>query len=274
MARYGYSFVTDKGFSAFAADLDDGPWKKVSIKNYDTEDRIPADSLFKATRPIVWKLRLHWAIEDLDSARGASPELVKQLDNEWDAAQRAIHLFLQLELESQDPAHRAAAERLRGALLEGAGTEQTKASYDAEVDYGLQQLSRARKPPLDADAKLIGLAPHLNRIEAATQALAKGLGRELGKKRVTPSKRYNDALSACTSTFNAVHDEMVWLLKHLPQGEEKELVEALLEPLVGLLERYPPPRSAKSAEQAEEQAPESDAEPATEEETGTEEKPD
>ena len=42
MASYGYSFVTDKAFSAFARDLEQGAWKSVSIDKYDVPNRVPA----------------------------------------------------------------------------------------------------------------------------------------------------------------------------------------------------------------------------------------
>ncbi len=56
MGSWGYGFVTDKGFSAFAADLNEGAWKEISIKKYDVPDRVPKELVFEAPRPVVWKL--------------------------------------------------------------------------------------------------------------------------------------------------------------------------------------------------------------------------
>lgn len=79
---------------------------------------------------------------------GSSTAVVTERDAEWDSAQRALNLCLATAAEHKDPAVREAAGRLRGALLKGAGTEQTTLSYDEEVDYGRQQLLRAAKDPL------------------------------------------------------------------------------------------------------------------------------
>jgi hypothetical protein len=70
MTRYGYSYVSDKGFVAFAHDLNEGAWKDVSIKKYDVSDRMPALSLLEAPRPVVWKLRATWAIATLRELLG------------------------------------------------------------------------------------------------------------------------------------------------------------------------------------------------------------
>ena len=239
MARYGYSYVTDKGFSAFARELDAGVWQDVSIDKYDVDDRKPSASLLSAPRVVTWKLRLIWAIRDLDDALGVSPEKLKQLDDEWDASQRALHLYLASEAEHRDPERKGAAERLRGSLLAGAGTEQTTYGYEEEVDFGYQQIARVKKAPLEADASRVGLAAYVTRVEEATDALAKGIGREPGKKRAAPSKRLREAFGACSTAFNAVHEDVAFLIEHARAGKEREHLEALQGPFVALLERYP-----------------------------------
>lgn len=239
MARYGYSFVTDKGFSAFARELDAGAWKGIEIEKYDVADRMPKASLIEASRPVTWKLRLSWGIRDLDEALGVSPEALGQIDTEWDAAQRAFHLYLASEAEQKDPERKAVAERLRGALLAGAGTEQTTYGYEEEVDFGYQQIARAKKAPLEADVQKVGLGPYLARVEEATNALAKGIGREPGKKRAAPSKRLREAMGACSTAFNAVHEDLDFIIEHTRPGKEREMLEALRAPLLALLERYP-----------------------------------
>lgn len=242
MAGHGYSFVTDKAFSAFARDLELGAWKGVSIARYDVPSRVPTASLFEAPRPVVWKVRALWSIAALDEALGvASAAALAELDAEWDAAQRALHLFLASAAEGRDPAHRDAAIRLRGALLAGAGTEQTQYGYDAEVDFGGHQVAIASKAPRSADVKKVGAGAYLKRIEEATTALARGLGRSSGQTRaIARSKRIREAMTACTSAFNAIHDEISWLLAHTPSGKQRELLEALHAPFLALLERSPP----------------------------------
>ncbi|WP_437525995.1 hypothetical protein WME79_40115 [Sorangium sp. So ce726] len=242
MAAHGYSFVTDKAFSAFARDLEHGAWKGVLIGRYDVPSRVPTALLFEAPRPVVWKLRALWSIAALDEALGvASAAALAELDAEWDAAQRALHLLLASAAEGRDPAHRDAAIRLRSALLAGAGTEQTQYGYDAEVDFGWHQVAIASKAPRSADVKKVGAGAYLKRIEEATTALARGLGRSSGQTRaIARSKRIREAMAACTSAFNAIHDEISWLLEHTPSGKQRELLEALHAPFLALLERSPP----------------------------------
>ncbi|WP_437951744.1 hypothetical protein WME98_13815 [Sorangium sp. So ce296] len=266
MASYGYSFVTDKAFSAFSRDLEQGAWKSVSIAKYDVPNRVPTALLLEAPKPVIWKARALWSIATLDEALGvASAAALAELDTEWDAAQRALHLFLASAAESKDPAQRDAAVRLRGALLAGAGTEQTRYTYDAEVDYGWHQVAVAGKAPLAADVKKVGAGPHLRRVEEATEALAKGLGRSAGQKRaVARSKRIREAVAACTQAFNGIHDDIGWLIEHTPSGKQRELLEALHAPFLALLERSPQPQRGSAAaapeeEEAEEDAAEEDA---------------
>ncbi len=248
MARYGYSFVTDKGFSAFARELDAGAWKVIEVEKYDVPDRMPKASLLDAPRPVTWKLRLVWSIRDLDEALGVSPEALGLIDTEWDASQRALHLFLASETEQKDPERKAAAERLRGSLLAGAGTEQTTYGYEEEVDFGYQQIARSKKAPLEADVQKVGLGPYLARVEEATNALAKGIGREPGKKRAAPSKRLREALGVCSTAWNAVHEDLDFCFEHARPGKEREMLDALRAPFLALLERYP--AKAKSEEAA------------------------
>ncbi|WP_437894930.1 hypothetical protein [Sorangium sp. So ce124] len=264
MAAYGYSFVTDKAFSAFARDLEQGAWKGVSIDKYDVPNRVPAASLFEAPRPVVWKLRARWSIAALDEALGvASAAALAELDTEWDTAQRALHLFLASAAESKDPAQRDAAVRLRGALLAGAGTEQTQYAYDAEVDYGWHQVAVAGKAPLAADVKKVGAGAYLKRAEEATEALARGLGRTSGQKRaVARSKRIREAVVGCTQAFNAIHGELGWLIEHTPSGKQRDLLQALHAPFLALLERSPqraPAAAAPEEDAAEKDVAEEDA---------------
>ncbi|WP_437596202.1 hypothetical protein WMF28_26845 [Sorangium sp. So ce590] len=245
MARYGYSFVPDRGFSAFSRDLDEGAWKDVSIKKYDTLDRMPPQ-LVEAPRPVAWKLRATWCIAVVDEALGiGSASELAALDAEWDAAQRALHHFVASAEEGEDPAVREAATRIRSVMLKGNGTEQTRLGYDAEVDFGRFQAAAARKS-MEADIKKIGAGAHLKRIEKATEALAKGIGRGGGEKRPgTRAKRLRAATSGCVTAFNAIHDEITWLLAHSAPGKQRQQLEALHAPFLALLERYPP--SARSA---------------------------
>ena len=252
MGNWGYGFVSDKGFSAFAKDLSEGSWKDISIQVYDVADHMPQQLIFEAPRPVVWKLWATWSIRSLDDALGYPAALAAERDVEWDSAQRALNLCLATAAEHKDPAVRDAAVRLRGVLLKGAGAEQTILGHQAEVDYGRQQVLRVAKEPLSADAALIpGLADHMTRIDAATEALGEALGRSPGadaKRAIAPSKRLREAMSACVTAFNSIHDEIEWTMLHTPPGAVRDQLVALHAPFLSLLERYPPP--AKSTPEA------------------------
>jgi hypothetical protein len=141
MPAYGYSKVTDKAFSAFSLELEEGAWKAISIKKYvDAADWRPA-SLVDAPRPVVWKLRATWAISDLALALGvASAEVLAALDSDWDAGQRSFNSFVASAQDDAAPEVRAAAVRVGKTMLGGGGTAQTILSYDEEVDYGRNQI--------------------------------------------------------------------------------------------------------------------------------------
>jgi hypothetical protein len=112
MARYGYGYVTDKGFASFARELSEGAWKEVSIKKYDSDTDPPVvkGSLLDASLPVVWKLRATLEIRGLLRAMGTATadDLVK-LDAEWDSSQRALNLALLAAVEHKEPEHRAGA---------------------------------------------------------------------------------------------------------------------------------------------------------------------
>lgn len=248
MAAYGYSHVPDRGFHAFIGDLEEGAWKEISIDKYDAPDQV-APLLLEAPRPVAWKLRARWSIARLDEVLAvASDDVLRSLDAAWDSAQRAFDYTVAAAEEHEDAAVRTAATRLRRAMLKGGGTAQTTLTYGAEVDFGRSQLEAAKNKRMEADLKKIGALPHIKRIEAATDALAKGMGRGAVEGRPgARSIRLREAMGVCVTAFNSIHDEMVWLLEHLPAGKKREQVEALHRPFLELLKRYPPPASAAGA---------------------------
>jgi hypothetical protein len=256
MARFGYSFVSDKGFVAFAHDLNEGAWKDISIKKYDVPDRMPALSLLEAPRPVVWKLRATWAIAALrEILGGASEEALAQLDSDWDSAQRKLYYHLGGASEDKDSGKREAAERLRGALLRGSGTAQTTLGYDDEVDFGRHQLAILRSDPLAVDAKKVGLAAVVKQIEESTEALAKALGRGPGQKRSSPrSIRLREALTECSAAFNWIHQDLAWTAEHTPPGPARSQLDNLLAPFTALLSRFPPTSGAKGGAAGGEEA--------------------
>ena len=245
----GYRSVDDKGYLSFEKEFEGGPWKDVSIKKYDSKEMLAESPLMSTPLAVKWKLTATWGIRSLVEAMSVGNTV--ELDGEWDAAQRSFSAGVAAEEDHQDAAHRAAAGRLRSALLSGAGTLQTQLDLDKEVDFGEKQLRLAEEKDLAADVKLTGLGPKLERIRAATLALGKGTGRVPGKNRA-PARwaRVRDALQECSAAFNGIHDDLVWSIAHTPSGPERDKLEKLLEPFQSLLDRYPATAAPAKAEPA------------------------
>lgn len=239
MAGYGYSHVNEKGFIAFRTELDGGAWQSISVDGFDQESSMAKAPLRDAPASVVWKLRALWGIRALMAAVGA--DALATLDMEWDSAQRALNLAVALAEEAKQPEVRAAAGRVKVALLGGGGSNQTQLSYDQEVDYGAQQLELAQQTALAEDVTIVGISAHLQRIGEATAALAKGLGRDEGKARSpSRSRRVRDAVAVCSTAFNGIHEEIAWAIEHTADLEQRADLQALLNPFQQLLDRYPP----------------------------------
>jgi hypothetical protein len=239
MASFGYGSVPDRAFVAFERDLEEGAWKEIATKKYDESGKENAALLLAAPQPVVWKLRLRWSIGGVVAALGASSLTV--LDEAWDAAQRRLFHRIAASVDDEDRAVRDAADRLRAQLLSGMGTGQTQLDYDAEVDFGRQQIALTQgNGPLTADVKKCKLGDALADVAKTTDALAKGLGRGSNEKRKPPSRRLRDAVADCAGAFNAVHDEIDWFVSRTPAGPERDGLLALLAPLEALLARNPP----------------------------------
>lgn len=248
MAGNGYSFVSELGFRAFGQELEAGPWGQIGIKEHDTDAGIAKAPLAEAPMMVGWKLRVLWGIRSLATAGG--PDLLAEHDTEWDSAQRAFHLGVAAAEEHKNPAVRAAAGRVRAALLAGSGTSQTTLGYELEVDFGRDQVQRAKKSPLAEDIEVIGAGDHITRIDEATKAFAAALGRDKNKGRApSRARRVRAALVACSAAFNGVHDEIAWAMDHTEDRDERARLEALLAPLQALLDRYPSVAAARAADQ-------------------------
>jgi hypothetical protein len=238
MSGYGYSFVTDKGFLAFARELEQGAWRPISLKKYDNPDALSKAPLADAPLAVAWKLRATWGIRALSAAVGT--DILIELDQEWDSAQRALSYAVSAAEEHKKKDIRRAAARVRAALLSGAGTAQTQLALEQEVDFGRNQHDLASKKPLADDVIAIGASEHLARIHEATEALAKGLGRDSNKGRApSRARRVRDALAACSTAFNGIHEEIAWAIDHSADGDERARLAQLLAPFEKLLARYP-----------------------------------
>ena len=246
MTAYGYSYVSDKGFVAFSRDLSEGAWKSVSIAKYDTPDKGLSASTIDASHPVIWKLRITWAIAALKQALGSST--LEELDASWDSCQRKLNYRLAEHAESKDPAVQKAAERLRAQLLEGNGTGQTTSDYDQEVDFGRKQIELVKEGAAAADVKKLKIGDLIQEIEETTEALAKGRGRTAGAKRAAaPSIQQREALTACSAAFNGVHDTIAWFIDNTPNGPDRDKLTELQAPFEALLARNPPRAAASKA---------------------------
>lgn len=246
MAKNGYSAVDDKGFVSFGGALEEGAWESIQIKKHDNEEMIAVSPFASLPAAVFLKLQGTWGIRTLVKAMSVGNNV--ELDQEWDSAQRSFSAGVASQEDHKDPAHRAAAGRIRTALLDGAGTSQTQLDLDKEYDFGMKQLRLAEEKSLAADLKLTGLAPMLERIREATAALGEGTGRGPGKNRApSRSLRIRDALQQCSAAFNNIHDYLVWAIDHTASGPDRDKLEQMLAPFQALLDRYPATASAASA---------------------------
>lgn len=234
---YGFGNVTEQGFTGFESELSQGAWGAISVKKADAEDQMTRAELAEIPLSVSWKIRLTWALRTLAKALEVDP--LGSLDTEWDSAQRALAHHLNAAAEDKALAVREAAFRLKTSFLKDGGTGQTILPYDQEVDFGKSQIVLAARSPHAEDIKTVGAAGHVHRIKEATEALAKGLGREPGQNRAPArGRRVRDALSVCVGAFNAVLDSVDWAIDH-STDEHRKALQALRAPLQALLERYP-----------------------------------
>lgn len=237
---HGYGSVTDKGFTAFLTDLEQGGWGDVPVDTYKSAEGQQLAGLAKLPADVGCKLSIVWAVQELQAALStADPSLLAAADKEWDSAQRALYHQLNAGAEDKEPSTREAAGRLQKALLAGDGKAQTQLSYEQEVDFGRQQVSLSKQGELAEAAGKVGLAGQLARIDEATEALATLLGRAPGETTSkAPSVRRREALTACAAAFNTVHTQLSWLIKHTPPGGERDALAGMLAPFEALLARY------------------------------------
>ena len=246
MAAYGYGSLGDRAFVGFDRELEDGAWKGIALKKAEEQASENAALLLNAPQLVIWKVRLRWGIAGVLVALGATS--LAELDGNWDSAQRRLFHRVATGVDDNDPAVRAAADRLSAQILAGTGVAQTQYDFDAEVDFGLKQIAlTGADGPLAADAKKLKLDDVLADVAKATEALAKGIGRGTGDKRRPPSRKLRTAVAECAAAFNGVHEDLAWFIGRTPPGAERDKLTALLVPLEGLLSRHAPAAPAEAA---------------------------
>ena len=249
MAQLSFTNVNEEGFIAFSQSLTADDWGAIDITSYEGPNRTALVPLCDAPTVVLYKLKLRWAIgEFLDARAGA--DSAKDLDRNWDDAQKRLRRLLDAAATDRDGAKREAAARLKNSLLMGAGEGQTKLKYQQEVDFGRQQLQLTSSGQNAADIALLGLATTMSDIEDATDALAAGIGH--GQTNRRPSKRRREAMAACASVFLTVAKDLAWLAEHGQDGADRARAGRLWSTLEVLSLRYP---AAGAAEEPADEDP-------------------
>ncbi len=147
-----------------------------------------------------------------------SEDEATEADAAWDRLQRRLDAQLALQVTDEDPEISSAAKRLRAKLLRGEGTWQTGFSYNDEVAFGRTQARVANQESVAADVKRCSVGPTLKK-----------------------------TLNGCVQAFNGVHDDLDAAIDRTAPGAERLTLEALLAPLLTLLEAHAHRNEAKPA---------------------------
>ena len=207
-----YWNVTDKGYASFLTNLENAPWAEIPAPD-------PSKPLTEAPVLSVLKHRLGRVVLGVLEAMGVSNKVVIA-DQEWDRCETRLSARVAFDENDTDADRRAAAARVRAALLTGAGTAQNALAPDLEVDFGGAQVNQCKPgTSLHADIEALGYQPLIDDIRVATEALAVAVGREIpGPRPPSRSIQIREAVRAAAKTFNAVDDSINDLLGETPKG--------------------------------------------------------
>ena len=233
-----FSHIPANGLTSLSADLETDAWGAIDTAPWEGPDRTAAKPLGDAPVTVAHKLRLKWSIATLLIATAGAGS-AKDCDRAWDSVQKQLQSLIAAGASSSDPAKREAAGRLAKALLSGAGTAQTKLSYQQEVDFGRTQLAYTAKGQGAADVTLLGLGATMTEVQQTTDALAATIGH--GQSAGRPFERLAEATAACAASFAVVAEALAWEAKHGQAGGDRERAVHLRAPLEKLAARYPVP---------------------------------
>jgi hypothetical protein len=211
-ANTSYWNVSDKGYASFLTNLENVPWTEIPAPD-------PAKPLSEAPTLVVLKHRLDRGVAGVLAAMGVSNRVLLA-DQEWDRCQTRLSARVSFDENDSDPERRAAAARVRAALLTGGGTGQNALAPDLEVDYGGAQVNQCKDgTPLFADIQALGYQPLIHDIRVATDALAVAVGRDMtGPRAPSRSVQVREAVRAAAKAFNAVDDSVNDLLTVTAEG--------------------------------------------------------
>ena len=207
-----YWNVSDKGYASFLTNLENVPWTEIPAPN-------PSTPLTEAPALVVLKHRLDRAVRGVLAAMGVSNKVLVA-DQEWDRCQTRLNARVAFDENDTHPERRAAAGRVRAALLTGSGTAQNALAPDLEVDFGGAQVNQCKQgTPLYADVQALGYQPLIDDIRVASEALAVAVGREIpGPRPPSRSVQIREAVRDAARAFNAVDDSIDDLLAQVDEG--------------------------------------------------------
>jgi hypothetical protein len=207
-----YWNVSDKGYASFLTNLENVPWTEIPAPD-------PSKPLTEAPTLVVLKHRLDRAVGGVLAALGVSNKVLVA-DQEWDRCQTRLNARVSFDENDADPERRAAAARVRAALLSGGGTGQNALAPDLEVDFGGAQVNQCKDgTPLFADIQVLGYQPLIHDIRVATDALAVAVGREIaGPRPPSRSLQIREAVRVAAGAFSAVDESIDDLLTQTAEG--------------------------------------------------------
>lgn len=245
MGSITFTHVPAEAFIGFRRELATEVWATINISAYAGPNQTPLQPLLEAPQLILGKIQLLWSLERLALARAGAGS-AKDRDRDWDTSQKRLRARLDLAAMDDDPAKRAAAERLQQTMLSGGGGEaQTQLAYQQEVDFGRQQLEQAASGQVAADIALLDLGSTMEDIHQSTEALAMAIGH--GQDNQRPSERLRKATAKCISTCTMVLTQLAWLMDNGQAGADRARAAKLYESLESLARRYPGPRATAPA---------------------------
>lgn len=237
MADVSFAHVPAEGFTAFSAQLDGNVWGSIGVSTYLGADGRLAKPLGDAPAFVMFKVQLLMALTAAVLVMQSTGS-AKACDKLWDGAQKRFSGLIAIDRASTDAQEKAAADRLHGLLLLGkSGEGQTRLSYQQEVDFGRKQIRLAAETSCAADIALLGLAPVMANIAAATENLALAIGQ--GRVDLAPARQRKAAVAECVQVFGTVHRALDWLAEHGHAGPDRDTAIALRATLDELVAKYP-----------------------------------
>lgn len=255
MAELRFHNVPPEGFVAFANELDVNEWGSIDVTPHVGPNQTTTQPFFGISVLIAYKILLLWVIDTLVGIRESAGN-AKEADNNWDNTQRRLRSLLDMWAAHHDALKREAAARLRKALLLGAGTAQTKLSYQQEVDFGHQQLKTVAKGQAAADVALLDLGAIIDDIRHATNVLGDAIG--YGQTTARPFEQREAATLKCAATFESIAHTLGRIADNKALGPESTLAAKLLAPFEALAARYPAGSTTTSTDTAPDEEPPAD----------------